>query len=742
MREARAHADTAAGCRLTTAGALALLPAAAAATYAAPLADAERAYAAPAYAVPPYAPRVPAVDPLPLDRDGQITDRVDALRGRRGDVAAALGRLDRDHRTQLFVAYVRDFSDLSAQNWADATAEKNGLGQNDVLLAVATGDRRYAVSAAADSGFSQGDVDAVNAEAIEPALRRNDWAGAAVGGANGYAAVLDGRPVPAPDITPGPAEPGGDPGGGSAEGDVSATDFVVPVVAALAVAVVAAAYFSRRRSRKNQQNQGPPDWSQDRESAPTPLPELDARAKELLVETDDAVRTSQEELGFATAQFGDETARPFAEAVGHAQAELTAAFRLRQALDDAYPEDDAARRAMLEEIVTRCTDANARLDAESDAFDRLRAMVSRAPQVLATAEAAAQRLPDRIGAAEGTLTAMADAYASDSFAAVAGNPDAARDRLQFATENLTHARTALAADDPATAAVHVRAAESAVGQAGTLADAVVRREQELREAVATLADALRDIREDLADAQGVVRGTAADESSADLQGRVARAQTVLAEVEQEVSGGRYDPLAALRRVEEADAALEGSLAGAREREEAERRAGRLLDQALVGARSSVAAARDFVTTHRGGVGPAARTRLGEGERHLRQAVEHAGTDAAGALRHAQRADELGREARRLAEQDVQGFDGSYGGGPFSGPYGGGYGSGYGGGRGGMGTGMLGGIILGGMLGGGGFGGGRGGFGGRGGGFGGGFGRGPGSFGGGGTRGRMGGGGRF
>lgn len=522
--------------------------------------------------------------------------------------------------------------------------------------------------------------------------------------------------------------------------DIRAADFVAPVAAAVA-AVALAVYVYRKRKPTphgpvHLQPGGPIT------PPPAPLPELDARARELLVETDDAVRTSREELGFATARSGEETTRPFADAVDAAQDELIAAFRLRQALDDARPEDDAARRDMLDEIVARCTDANARLDAEADAFDGLRAMVSRAPEVLAAAEEGARRLPDRIGAAEGTLTALAGAYAPDSLAAVAGNPGAARDRLRFATENLTHARAALGADDPVTTAVHVRAAESAVDQAGALADAVGRRERELREAAAALGDALRDIRADLADAQGGVRGTAADEPAAGLRDRVARARTVLAEVEREASGGPPDPLSALRRVVEADAALSGAPAAAREREDrraeekegAERRAARLLDRALVGAHSSVAAARDYVTTRRGGVGPAARTRLGEAERHLRQAGEHAGTDPAGALRHALRADELGREAHRLAEQDVHGFDGSYGGGPFGGPYGGGHG--LGGGRGGMGTGMLGGIILGGMLGGG-FG-----EGGSGRGFGGGLGRGPGSFGGGGTRRRMGGGGRF
>ena len=196
---------------------------------------------------------------------------------------------------------------------------------------------------------------------------------------------------------------------------------------------------------------------------------------------------------------------------------------------------------------------------------------------------------------------------------------------------------------------------------------------------------------------------------------------------QELAGGRYDPIAGLRRVEEADAALDETLAGAREQEVGERRARGLLDQALLAARSEVAAASDVITTHRGAIGSQARTRLTEAERLLQQAESAAGTDAAGALTHAQDADRLARQAQSLAQQDVGGYEGYGGGGRRSG--------------GGMGGAVLGGIILGEILGGGrggGFGGGRG----MGGGVGGGFGRGPGSFGGGQTRGRMGGGGRF
>ncbi|MEV6106512.1 TPM domain-containing protein [Streptomyces sp. NPDC051940] len=654
---------------------------------------------------------VPAVDPITLDSPGQITDEVGALGSRRSEVEAALASLDVEHRVQLYVAYVRNFASRGAQSWADATAEKNGLGQNDLLLAVATRDRQYAVSAATDSGFTEDQIRQVNAEAIEPALRQNDWAGAAIGGADGFAAVLEGVPIPAPVITPGPANPGG----GTGAEQFTGSDLLIPVVAVGGAGLAAAYLFSGKRRKRRTAKEGQQTWGGP---AQVPLPELDGRAKQLLVETDDAIRTSQEELGFASAQFGEATAEPFNQAVGYAKAEITRAFRLRQQLDDAFPEDDATKRKMLDEIIHRCTQASQRLDAESAAFDRLRQMVANAPAVLANAETAAQQVPEKIQAAEKALAAMADAYAPSAVAAVTGHPREAKDRFQFAAKNLAQARTALEGGDSNTTAVHVRAAEGAVDQAETLADAVLRRESELHEAAGRTTEAVRDMQADLADARGMVSGTKADDSTAGLQGRIGRAETVLAEVSREVNAGRYDPLSVLRRLEEADAALEDALRGAREHEEAERRAGGLLEQALLTARSEVGAARDFITTHRGAIGTQARTRLHEAQRHLEQAAALSRTDAPSALQHAQRADQLGREARRLAEEDVSGY-GGYGGGRMGG---------------GINTGMLGGLILGGMLGGGGRGGG--GFGGSGGGFS------PGSFGGVRTTGRMGGGGRF
>ncbi|MER5883453.1 TPM domain-containing protein [Streptomyces sp. NPDC001941] len=683
------------------------------------------ALAAAWWLIVPAAPGALAEDPVALSRQGQVTDRVGALGDRRGTVERALDALYDDRRVQLFVAYVRDFSGRSAQSWADATATRNGLGTNDVLLAVATRDRQYAYTADPGSGLTQAQLDQVATTAIEPALRQNDWAGAAIGAANGFGAVLTGQPVPTPTITPGDANPGGSDGGGTA------SDLVLPVVAVGGAGAVAAYAYSRRRKR----GPGAPPRQQGRgqgwggpDAGLVPLPELDSRAKRSLVDVDDALRTSQEELGFATAQFGEEAARPFTEAVAYAKDELTAAFRLRQQLDDAFPEDDATRRRMLDEILARCAEADRRLDAESEAFDRLRALERTAPQALTTAETAFRALNARMGGARSALAAMRERYAESAAAPVLADVEQAEDRLVFATANLNRARQDLDRGDTSGAAVSVRAAEGAVDQAGRLVEAVDRRAAELAEAAGRLPAALTETETDLADARGLVGATASGVSTADLQGRVARAESVLAEVRREMAAGRYDPIDALRRVEEADTALDEALAGAREQESGARRASVLYEQAMLTARSAVGAAADYITTHRGAVGSEARTRLAEAQRRVERARElAAGNDPQGALAQAQQADALARQAQSLAEQDVRRYGNPYG--PGGGPPAGG--------GGGLGGAVLGGIILGGL-----FGNGGGGGGGYGRGGGGGFGGGPGSFGGGGTRGRLGGGGRF
>ncbi|MEV8637271.1 TPM domain-containing protein [Streptosporangium sp. NPDC051023] len=152
--------------------------------------------------------RVARADPpVPVSRP--VTDAAGVLGGRRGQVDRAVARLRAVHGVRLYVVYVKDFSGLSAQEWASQAALRSHLGRLDLLLAFSVGERRYAVSADSRFPLSSGELDAVAATVIEPALRHGDWAGAAIGAAEEYGATLAERgKIHAAD------RPGGGPGGG------------------------------------------------------------------------------------------------------------------------------------------------------------------------------------------------------------------------------------------------------------------------------------------------------------------------------------------------------------------------------------------------------------------------------------------------------------------------------------------------------------------------------------------------
>ena len=75
--------------------------------------------------------------------------------------------------------------------------------------------------------------------------------------------------------------------------------------------------------------------------------DLGKQASALLLATDDALRSADQEVGFAQAQFGDAEANPFQKALDDAKAELRQAFLISQQLDDDKPETPDQR--------TRCS---------------------------------------------------------------------------------------------------------------------------------------------------------------------------------------------------------------------------------------------------------------------------------------------------------------------------------------------------------------------------------------------------
>ncbi|WP_136708668.1 TPM domain-containing protein [Agromyces sp. H66] len=636
-----------------------------------------------------------------------IVDTVGALDGRTDEVIEAIDRAaDRSGR-QLFVAYVDEFTNPeAADTWANDTAIANNMGTEDYLLAVAVEGRAYYLSADGGSSLSDDELDRLQIEVIEPRLRDEDWAGAAIAAADFL---------------------GGGSGGADGGGGWGWVWFIV--IAAVVVAIVAIV-LARRRKQRPEAEQGPP---------PPSIEELRREAGSALVAADDAVKTSEEELAFAVASYGDEATAEFRTALDGAKAKLAEAFALQQRLDDAEPDTEEERRAWYGGIIRLSDEADALLDAQAEHFDALRALERNAPAELERVRAEADAAQAAVAPAAERLAALTAVYAASAIAPVADNPAQAEGRLAFAREALDEAAAALAAGRANDAAVEIRAAEEAADQAALLSNAVDRLAADLAAADQAVAAGVADLERDVQTAHGF--GTSA---VAQLAERVA---SDAAQLRSAIDGPGRDPLAAQARLEQVNAEIDAAIAGARDAAEQRARAEAQLGRSLTAARAQVQAAEDYLVARRGAVGAEARTRLAEAGRLLVEAEAVAASDPASALATAQRAESLARTSLSLAQQDVGGFGASAGGG-----FGGGVPTGSRGGGDLFGA-VLGGILINSVLGGGGggFSGGSrsGGFSGgsrRSGGFGGGFGgggrRSPGSFGGSGTRSRRGGGGRF
>ena len=511
-------------------------------------------FASPVFAAPPAGSAL-AVGPVRLT--SSITDQTGAVAARRPEVQASINQLYAQYRIKLYVVYVATFSGLSPTSWVDRTAVLNGLGTRDILMGVATSARNYAISADPSTGLSRTQVDSVSSVAIEPALRQGNWAGAAIGAAHGFGAAVAGQPIPAA-----PLSPAGAPAGAAATAphhpasgaSPAPTRAFAPEGAAIAIGLVVLLGLMLLAGRRLARGGAglaagtagaagaagagalAADTGTGRAAGPTTA-ELEAQASSALVQTDDAVRTSEQELGFAVARFGEHAAAPFSAALKGARAELAAAFKLRQLLDDDVPEPEHVERSMLTEISGRCAEANRLLDEQSEAFDRLQDLEARAPEMVAEVDNHVTQQDQRLTRSVQTLQQLAARYTPAAVAVAATSPDQARERLEFARGGVAEARQALATDDSGKAAVFLQAAESAADQAESLLDGIEHLEAELTQAASGLQAALREIDTDIAEGTALLASLPGDRSAL-----VARAQDTASAVRAEMAAG-----AAVRR---------------------------------------------------------------------------------------------------------------------------------------------------------------------------------------------------
>ena len=609
------------------------------------------------------APSAAAEPPFRLP--SYVTDKAGVLNGAdRAAITSASAKLYADRRIQLWVVFVDDFSGQPAQSWAENTTGRSDLGDFGAVLAVATVDHAYAFLVPRRvKTIDAGQVDDLRRNQIEPALHRGDWSGAAVAAANGLN-----------------------------RGPHSTSSAPLLIGLGLILCAVLALYvitrWRRRRRRAAELAAAKRVDATDPDAlASLSLGALDDLSRWKVVDVDNAVRTSANELALTVEEFGEKRTEPFTHAVDAAKAALAQAFTVRQQLDDAIPETRAQRRDLLTEVIVAAARADRELESQREDFEEMRDLVVNAPTRLDTLTQQVVDLTARIEPAEQRMTELHDEFASSALASVTTNVATAKDRLAFAEQNLSHAREKAAkpvSGEQSALVDAVRAAESSLGQARSLLDAVDGAASDIRHAEATLPALIADIQSGIGQADTALSGTQKNKTP-HLRDLTAARDAAARALDTARSSGAADPLTTFTTLAKANGDLDRLLATVAEEQAAAERLSRTLDQALFTAQSRVHAVSEYIDNRRGSVGPEARTRLAEASRQLDAAQEKKATDPNAAITLANKAASLGAQAQSLAESDVQSaqmaYTSRYGSGGHTGA-------------------MMGGIIIGDMLGGG------------------------------------------
>ncbi|MDH6245819.1 TPM domain-containing protein [Mycobacterium sp. OTB74] len=584
-----------------------------------------------------------AVADPPMRLHDYVTDNADAFTSQQHtQVTQAVQLLYGQRGTRLWVVYVNDFSGSDAQQWAENTWRRSDLGDHDAILAVATQDRAYALLVPT-AAAGRVDVNQLRRSAVEPKLHNGDWAGAAV-------AAADGLRTPAANTGAANTGAGGSGGFG----------WVGLLIALAIIGIVLAVLFWWVRRRRNQRREASlaaaknVDATDPGALADMPLDTLEDLSKSILVEVDNAVRTSDNELSLAVGEFGDRDTAPFTAAVENAKAALAQAFTVRQTLDDAIPESPQQRRDLLTQVVVSASRADKELENQRAAFHQMRDLVINAPTRLDALTQQMVGLTARVDPSQQTLTGLHSQFSDTALASIAGNVDTAKQRLAFADQNISTARGLVSkpADSQGELVNAIRAAESALGQAQKLLDAVDSASGDINHAVAALPAAIADI-------QNGINAAAAQPDGPHAAALAKAKDAAVQAVSLAKSSGATDPLGAFNQLTAADGDLDKLLATIAEETAAAQRLQQSYDQALMAAQSRVRGVSDFIDTRRGSIGSEARTRLAEAKRHLDAAQAAVGTDLPGAINHANSAADLAAQAQSLADDDVRSAQRAY-----------------------------------------------------------------------------------
>ncbi|MET4637870.1 hypothetical protein [Mycetocola sp. 2940] len=376
------------------------------------------------------------------------------------------------------------------------------------------------------------------------------------------------------------------------------------------------------------------------------LAALQQQAGVTLVRTDDLVRSAEDEVAFAAAEFGEAAAKDFARTVASAREQLREAFHLHQQLGDDVPDSESQRRRWSERILELCTEIDRRIREQTDRLDARRALERNAPDRLAELRDAITETEGQLPEIESTLVRLASRYAPSTFASVADAPTRARDALTQARATLAQAQLRVSARE--TSADYLDDASQHLLTARHALDGVTRTASGLDSASIELTASIDRIRNSVEDAWRRRDAAEVPEAVAEISTGIVLASGALTRASDRST--LPDPLARLDLLREAELRLDTALSSARSRTQRLDSAREALRGALFSARSHLGVASTFIAANRSQVGPDARTRLAEAERQL--ALAEAADDPVDALDIARRVSRLAQDADALARYDA------------------------------------------------------------------------------------------
>ena len=595
----------------------------------------------------------PAGAEEPVNLPGPVHDPADVLSEAEEETAAEeISRLREETGLQLFAVFVDRFTDggqeVDGPTWAELTSAASGMGTGDLVLAVAVDQRQYAVGDVGSTLPPQ-TVETVQLQDIEPRLAQDDWAGAVGAAVDGFAREYagggsdGGGGVVVPDD-----EPVHQPTSGGLGSGLGTLFFAAPVLL-----VAGAGVISRMGKKKRRPAQGVPVPASAQEVS---LSDLQRQAAEALVSTDNAVRSAEEELAFAEAQFGAQRTQQFRGVLEQARASAKEAFSLRQQLDDDQKEPEDVERSMLARILELTGTARRALDEHTQEFATLRSLQDRAPQFLDELAGRLAETRDRLPVADQEIRGLAARHPAQALSTVHEHRQQAGRLLESADGFIGSGRQALERDDRASAVAAARAAEESIGQASVLLDQIARADEELAGSAEELSRRIASITADLQDVSRLAPREPVVAQAAD------RARRAVEKGQEARSSG--DPLRALAELDAAENDLDTLLAPLRDAEAHTSRMRENFTQRVARVGARLRSIDETISTRRGAVSSGARTRISEALRIFDEAQRVAQDDPATAMGLLTRAEQLGEQALTEARNDLDSWGGSGG---FGGP---------------------------------------------------------------------------